>query len=72
MRTLMKYQNKTRRDFLKSTGAVAGGYWLGTSIEDVSARSANEKLNIACIGVGGRGPLTSAAYQAKTSSPCVM
>ena len=55
MRTLMKYQNKTRRDFLKTTGAVAGGYWLGTSIEDVSARSANEKLNIACIGVGGRG-----------------
>ena len=55
MRTLMKYQNKTRRDFLKSTGAVAGGYWLGTSIEDVSAWSANEKLNIACIGVGGRG-----------------
>lgn len=51
----MKYQNKTRRDFLKTTGAVAGGYWLGTSIEDVSARSANEKLNIACIGVGGRG-----------------
>ncbi len=51
----MKNHNKTRRDFLKTTGAVAGGYWLGTSIDDVSARSANEKLNIACIGVGGRG-----------------
>ena len=51
----MKRNNTNRRNFLKATATVAGGYWLGTSVPDVSARSANEKLNIACIGVGGRG-----------------
>ncbi|MBT3889444.1 MAG: twin-arginine translocation signal domain-containing protein, partial [Planctomycetaceae bacterium] len=45
----MKRYNTDRRDFIKTTGIVAGGYWLGTSVPDVSARSANEQLNIACI-----------------------
>lgn len=43
-----------RRDFLKGSAALGAGYWLGTSPQ-ARAASPNEKLNIACIGVGGRG-----------------
>ncbi len=45
----------TRRDFLKSSTVVAAGLYLGTASPRGLSRSANEKLNIACIGVGGRG-----------------
>ncbi len=50
----MQQPTKSRRRFLKTTAAVCGGYWLGAA---TAARAAlpNEKLNIACIGVGGRG-----------------
>lgn len=44
----------TRRQFLQTSAAVGAGYWLGTS-SPVKAQSPNEKLNVACIGVGGRG-----------------
>jgi predicted dehydrogenase len=50
----MKSQNASRRDFLKTSAVVGAGYWLGTS-SVVRAVSPNEKLNVACIGVGGRG-----------------
>ncbi len=43
-----------RRDMLKTSAAVGAGFWLGTSPE-VRAQSPNEKLNVACIGVGGQG-----------------
>lgn len=44
-----------RRDLLKA-GLATGGVWLGTASNSVGEiRSANEKLNIACIGIGGRG-----------------
>ena len=45
----------TRRDMLKSTAALGVGYWLGTSaIADVRA-APSEKLNVAFVGIGGRG-----------------
>jgi predicted dehydrogenase len=50
----------TRRDFLKQTSvgaaaAATGAWWLST--RDVLAKEASpmEQLNIACIGVGGKG-----------------
>ena len=46
--------NSSRRSFLKTSAAVTGGYWLG-SAGPTRAASPNEKLNVACIGVGGRG-----------------
>ena len=46
--------NNTRRDVLKGVAAASAGYWLGTS-SVARAASANEKLNVACIGIGGRG-----------------
>lgn len=39
---------------IKTTAAVGAGFWLGTS-RAVAEESANDKLNVACIGIGGRG-----------------
>ena len=42
-----------RRDALKTTAAIGAGFWMGTSADPLRAeRSANEKLNVACIGIG--------------------
>jgi predicted dehydrogenase len=43
-----------RRHFLASTAAVSAGYWLGTTPSQ-AADSPNNKLNLAVIGIGGRG-----------------
>lgn len=43
----------TRRQMLKTSAAVSAGVWLGTTAQ--AADSPSEKLNVACIGVGGRG-----------------
>ncbi len=49
------HTDKSRRQFLKKSAVVAGGVWLASPTASATTRSANEKLNIACIGVGGRG-----------------
>jgi myo-inositol 2-dehydrogenase / D-chiro-inositol 1-dehydrogenase len=54
----MNQPNSTRRDFLKTSGgflafgAAAPYIWTSASAK---AEDANSKLNVACIGVGGRG-----------------
>lgn len=46
----------TRRDALKTTAAAGSAWWFGLGTESVRAQSSpNEKFNLACIGVGGRG-----------------
>lgn len=44
----------TRRDFLKSTSLLAGAAVIGAP-SFLRARGANERINVACIGVGGKG-----------------
>jgi predicted dehydrogenase len=44
----------TRRAALKTSLAVGAGVWLGTS-RSARAASANERLNIAFVGIGGQG-----------------
>jgi predicted dehydrogenase len=44
-----------RRSWLKTNALLASGVWLGTGLRQATAGSALEKLNIACIGIGGRG-----------------
>ena len=44
----------TRREALAAGGVLATGVWLGTSAS-AKPPGPNERLNIACIGVGGRG-----------------
>lgn len=47
--------NPTRRQSLKSLAAIGSGLWLGGSRSSRADDSPNEKLNVACIGIGGRG-----------------
>jgi len=50
----MNHPRTSRRNFLKTTAAMTGGYWLG-STATAKTTSPNEKLNVACVGVGGQG-----------------
>ena len=46
----------TRRGFLQTTAALGVGYWVaGGASADEPSKSPSEKLNFACIGVGGKG-----------------
>ena len=47
----MSQQN--RRQWIQSAGLVGAGFWSGAISQ--TARAASEKMNIAVIGVGGRG-----------------
>lgn len=47
-----------RRDFIKYTAATGMGYWVAsrkTWAQEAQSKSPNEKVNIACIGVNGKG-----------------
>ncbi len=45
-----------RRRFLGDAAATAGaGFWLGSQADRVFGKSPNERVNIACVGVGGKG-----------------
>ena len=44
-----------RREFLKTTAAASAGCWISTRTARSRAQSPNDKLNLAVIGVGGRG-----------------
>ncbi|MGQ9518787.1 MAG: Gfo/Idh/MocA family protein [Candidatus Fervidibacter sp.] len=46
---------QTRRSFLKGTTKSVLGFWLLRNSKSAWSYQANEKLNIACIGVGGHG-----------------
>lgn len=52
----MSSPQNTRRDFLKTTAAAASAGWWLTGTQNTSlARMKVERLNFACIGVGGKG-----------------
>jgi predicted dehydrogenase len=44
-----------RRDFLKHTLAAGVGFWAAGGLTPTVSQAANERLRIACIGVGGKG-----------------
>ncbi len=45
----------TRREMIGASALVGTGFWVGGCSSGGRTRSPNEKLNVACIGVGGRG-----------------
>ncbi len=45
---------RTRRAFLRNSAMAGVGMWGGSTVIG-APRSPNEKLNIACVGVGGKG-----------------
>ena len=48
-------RKSNRRQFLKTSSVLAGGAFVAGSVQSVHATSANEKLDVAFIGIGGRG-----------------
>lgn len=50
----MKCKN-TRRDFLKNSALTGAGVWLAGSSALAESTSANEQIQFACVGVGGKG-----------------
>lgn len=51
--------NRTnRRDFIKTTAAVGAagvGWWATAGVSRAQSTSPNEKIQVACVGVGGKG-----------------
>ena len=45
----------SRRTFLRTSSAFGAGLWVVGSGADLFARSANEVVNVACVGIGGQG-----------------
>jgi predicted dehydrogenase len=48
-------RRSTRRQFIRDTGLAGIGFWVAGGMTLGARKGANEKLNIACIGVGGKG-----------------
>jgi len=48
-----------RRRFLKTGAAIGIGYWIAGDVQARESRSANERVAIACVGVGGTGAMTT-------------
>ena len=62
-----------RRDMLRRTALAGAGFWtIFGSQAAAQSKSPNEKLNIAGIGVGGRGTKMSLEWPARISSPFAM
>src|SRR4051812_31428301 len=55
MRRKAMNQTTTRRDFLQQSSLLTAAYWVGGSPLSAIDKSPNSKLNVACIGVGGKG-----------------
>lgn len=45
----------TRRQFLQQTSLAGVGFWVAGGLTPTVSRAANETVNFACIGVGGKG-----------------
>ncbi|MCH2579753.1 MAG: twin-arginine translocation signal domain-containing protein [Planctomycetes bacterium] len=47
-------RNASRREFLRNSSMAGVGMWIGSTVVG-APRSPAEKLNVACVGVGGKG-----------------
>ncbi len=45
----------SRRQFMQTASALSAGYFVAAGTRTALSQSPNEKLNVACIGVGGKG-----------------
>ena len=48
-------KRNTRRDFIKTSAAAGAGVWVAGGTTAKASLSANEEINFACIGIGGKG-----------------
>lgn len=44
-----------RREFLKTSGLAAAGFWVAGTVPAQESKSPNERLKMASIGIGGKG-----------------
>ncbi|HUY89933.1 MAG TPA: Gfo/Idh/MocA family oxidoreductase [Pirellulales bacterium] len=51
----IKARGTTRRRFLQGASLAGIGFWAAGRRDEAFADSPNERINIACIGVGGKG-----------------
>jgi predicted dehydrogenase len=51
----MSERNSSRREFLQQTALAGIGFWAAGGLSVAASKSANEQINFACIGVGGKG-----------------
>lgn len=49
-----------RRTFMQATAAASVGYWVAGGVRAEESKSPNEKIQFACIGIGGKGSSDSA------------
>lgn len=54
-RRLQMADKTNRRDFLKTAALTGAGFWVAGRSAMAQSTSRSEKLNIACIGCGGKG-----------------
>jgi predicted dehydrogenase len=45
----------TRRRFLETSAVIGAGYWVAGGLSPRPSRAANERVQFACVGVGGKG-----------------
>jgi predicted dehydrogenase len=64
--------HQNRRDFLQSTAAAGAGFWVLGGVASAQSKSPNEKLQIGCVGVGGKGDsdVTNASRFGKIAALC--
>lgn len=48
-------RHSTRRDFLKTSSILSAAYWVSGKRAEAQSNSPNEKINVASIGVAGKG-----------------
>jgi hypothetical protein len=44
-----------RRRFIQSLSLAGVGYWASGGVAPAASKSANEKINVGIVGVGGEG-----------------
>ncbi|MBA4016410.1 MAG: dehydrogenase [Pirellula sp.] len=45
----------TRREFLQTSAVIGSGFFIANSLSAAPSKSPNERVRLACIGVGGKG-----------------
>jgi len=53
-------RNTNRRQFLQTTAATGVGFWVAGGLQAQESKAANEQVQFACVGVGGKGSSDSA------------
>ena len=61
-----------RRTFLQSSAAAGVGFWVTGGLHAAESKSPNEKIQVGCVGVGGKGDsdVTNASKFGKIYALC--